>query len=114
MNGLIASSDLLFNTCIATNAGALDAALICAWLDIVHHELARLERLRLYAKLLSDCQTVAILNAVLDEVTEAKHRLAELIGRYINLDSVSDPEPIPVPGDTPAFIRLNLRAWAWD
>jgi ferritin-like metal-binding protein YciE len=102
MNGLIASSDLLFNTCIATNAGALDAALICAWLDIVHHELARLERLRLYAKLLSDCQTVAILNAMLDEVTEAKHRLAELIGRYINLDSVSDPEPIPVPGDTPA------------
>jgi hypothetical protein len=38
----------------------------------------------------------------LDEVTEAEHRLAELMGRYINLDSVSDPEPIPVPGDTPA------------
>jgi hypothetical protein len=47
-------------------------------------------------------QTVAILNAVLDEVTEAKHRLAELIGRYINLDSVSDPKTIPAPGDTRA------------
>jgi ferritin-like metal-binding protein YciE len=30
MKCLIASSELLFNTCIAANAGALDAALICA------------------------------------------------------------------------------------
>jgi len=94
MKGLITSSELLFNTCIAANAGALDAALICASLDIVHHELARLERLRLYAKLLSDCQTVAILNAMLDDVMKAKHRLAKLTALYVDLDSVSKSESI--------------------
>ena len=36
----------LFNTRIAANAGALDAAPICASLDIVHHELAEVERMR--------------------------------------------------------------------
>jgi len=94
MKGLIASSELLFNTCIAANAGALDAALICASLDIVHHELVRLERLRLYAQLLSDCQSVTILNAMSDEVMKTKHRLAELMALYVDLDSVSEPESI--------------------
>jgi ferritin-like metal-binding protein YciE len=103
MKGLIASSELLLNTCVAANAGALDAALICVSLDIVHHELARLERLRLYAKLLSDWQTVTILNAMLDEVTETKHRLAELMGLYVYLDSVSEPESISCPGNSPAY-----------
>jgi ferritin-like metal-binding protein YciE len=50
MKGMIASSELLFNTRVAANAAALDAALICVSLDIVHHELARLERLRLCVK----------------------------------------------------------------
>jgi len=48
----------LFDTCLAANPGALNAALICASLDIVGHELARLERLRLYATLLGDWQTI--------------------------------------------------------
>jgi ferritin-like metal-binding protein YciE len=77
-------------------------ALICTSLDILHYELAKLERLRLYAKLLSDRQTVTILNAVLDDSIEAKHRLAELMGFCVDLDSVSAPKSIPVPGDTPA------------
>jgi ferritin-like metal-binding protein YciE len=94
MKGLIASSELLFNTCIAANAGALDAALICASLDIVHHELARVERLRLYAQLLSDCQSVTILDAMLEDVTKTKRRLAELMALYVDLDSVSAPESI--------------------
>jgi ferritin-like metal-binding protein YciE len=94
MKGLIASSELLFNICIAANAGALDAALICASLDIVHHELARLERLRLYAQLLSDCQSVTVLNAMLEDVTKTKRRLAELMVLYVDLDSVSEPESI--------------------
>jgi ferritin-like metal-binding protein YciE len=102
MKGLIASSELLFNNCGAENAGALDAALICASLDILHYELAKLERLRLYAKLLSDRQTVTILNAVLDDSIEAKHRLAELMDLCVDLDSVSAPKSVPVPGDTPA------------
>jgi putative ATP-binding cassette transporter len=70
---------------------ALDAALICVSLDIVHYELTGLERLRLYAKLLSDWQTVTILNAILDDVVEAKHRLAELMALYVGLDPVSEP-----------------------
>jgi predicted glycogen debranching enzyme len=40
-------------------------------------------------------------HAMLDDVTEAKHRLAELIGLYVYLDSVSEPESIPIPSDTP-------------
>jgi len=64
MKGLIASSELLLNNCGAANAGALDAAVICTSLDILHYELAKLERLRLYANLLSDRQTVTILNGV--------------------------------------------------
>ena len=99
--GLIASSELLFNTCIAANAGALDAALICVSLDIAHQELARLERLRWYAILLSDWQTVTILDTMLDDMTEAKHRLTKLMGLYVAFDSVSEPESIPLPGDTP-------------
>jgi ferritin-like metal-binding protein YciE len=102
MVGLIASSELLFNTCSKADAGALDAALICTALDIVHYESAKLERLRLYARLLSDRQTLTILNAVSDDVTESKRRLEELVGLYVDLDSVSEPESIPVPGDTPA------------
>jgi ferritin-like metal-binding protein YciE len=94
MKGLIASSELLFNACIAANTGALDVALICAALDIVHHESARLERLRLYANLLSDCQTVAILNVILDDVMKAKHRLAKLMAVSVDLDSVSERESI--------------------
>ena len=79
MKGLIASSELLLNNCGAANAGALDAAVICTSLDILHYELAKLERLRLYANLLSDRQTVTILNAVLHDSIETKHRLAELM-----------------------------------
>ncbi len=94
MKGLIASSELLFNTCIAANARALDAALICASLDIAHHELAGLERLRLYAQLLSDCQSVTILNAMLEDVTKTKRRLAELMVLCVDLDSVSKSESI--------------------
>jgi hypothetical protein len=33
---------------------------------------------------------------------EAKYRLAELMGLYMNLDSVSEPESIHAPGDTAA------------
>jgi ferritin-like metal-binding protein YciE len=101
MEGLIASSELLLHNCGAANAGALDAALICASLDILYYELAKLERLCLYAKLLSDRQTVTILNAVLDDSIETKHRLAELMGFCVDLDSVSAPKPTPLPGDTP-------------
>jgi ferritin-like metal-binding protein YciE len=102
MEGLIASSELLFNNCGTANAGALDAALICTSLDILHYELAKLERLRLYAKLLRDRQTITILNAVLDDSIEAKHHLAELMGFCVALDSVSAPKSIPALGGTPA------------
>src|SRR5258708_16520890 len=102
MKGLIAASELLLNNCDAANAGALDTALICTSLDILHYELAKLERLRLYAKLLSDRQTVTILNAVLDDSIEAKHRLAELMGFCVDLDSVSAPKLIAAPSGTPA------------
>jgi ferritin-like metal-binding protein YciE len=101
MKALIASSELLFKICGAANAGALDAALICTSLDILHYELAKLERLRLYATLLSDRQTVTILNALLDDSIEAKHRLAELMDLCVDLDSVSAPKSMPVPGDAP-------------
>jgi ferritin-like metal-binding protein YciE len=100
MNGLIASSEHLFDTCLAANSGALDAALICASLDIVDHQLARLERLRLYATLLSDWQTITILDLVLNDMMEGKHRLTELMGRYVHLDTDWEPESNPVPGDT--------------
>ena len=90
----------LFDTCIAINSGALDAALICASLDIVGHELARLERLRLYATRLSDWQTITLLDAVLNDMMEVKHRLTELMGRYVHLDTDWEPESNPVPGDT--------------
>jgi ferritin-like metal-binding protein YciE len=112
MEGLIASSELLFKNCGTANGGALDAALICTSLDILHYELAKLERLRLYAKLLSDRQTITILNAVLDDSIEAKHRLAELMGFCVALDSVSAPKSIPALGGTlthsaPPFDRLE-------
>jgi ferritin-like metal-binding protein YciE len=81
---------------------ALDAAVICTSLDILHYELAKLERLRMYANLVSDRQTVTILNVVLDDSIEAKRRLAELMGLCVDLDSVSAPSSIPVPGDSPA------------
>ena len=100
MNSLIASSEHLFDTCLTANSGALDAALICASLDIVGHELARLERLRLYATRLSDWQTITILDAVLNDMMEVKHRLTELMGRYVHLDTDWEPESNPVPGDT--------------
>jgi ferritin-like metal-binding protein YciE len=100
MNGLIASSEHLFDTCLAANSGALDAALICASLDIVDRQLARLERLRLYATLLSDWQTITILDVVLNDMMEVKHRLTELMGRYVHLDTDWEPESNPVPGDT--------------
>ena len=61
----------------------------------------QLERLRLYAKLLNDRQTVTILNAVLDDSIEAKHRLTELMDLCVDLDSVSAPKSTPLPGDTP-------------
>ena len=65
----------------------------------MHHELARLERLCLYATLLSDGQTITILDAVLDDMMEVKHRLTELMGLYVNLDIGWQPESI-VPSDT--------------
>ena len=99
MNGLIASSEHLFETCLTTNSAILDAALICASLDIVDYGLARLERLRLYATLLSDWQIIAILDAVLNDMMEVKHRLTELIGRYVHLDTDWEPESSPVPDD---------------
>ena len=110
MKGLIASSELLLKDCGAANAGALDAAVICTSLDILHYELAKLERLRLYAKLLSDQQTVTIFNAVLDDSIEAKHRLAELMDLCVDLDSVSAPKSIPVPDDTPAHLSAKGSA----
>jgi ferritin-like metal-binding protein YciE len=102
MKSLIASSELLFNKCGTANAEALDAALICTSLDILHYELAKLERLRLYARLLSDRQTVTILNGVLDDSIEAKHRLVELMDLCVDLDSVSATKSIPIAGGTPA------------
>ena len=114
MKGLIASSELLFHNCGTANAGALDAALICTSLDILHYELAKLERLRLYAKLLSDRQTVTILNAVLDDLIEAKHRLAELMGFCVDLDSVSAPKSTPLPADTSAHSEPPVDRPATD
>ena len=108
MKGLIAASELLLNNCCAANAGALDAALICTSLDILHYESAKLERLRLYAELLSDRQTVTILNAVLHDSIEAKHRLAKLMDLCVDLDSVSAPKSISVPGGTPAHSAPSL------
>ena len=102
MKGLIASSELLFNNCGGANAGALDAALICTSLDIAHYEVAKLERLRFYANLLSGPQTVTILSAVLDDLVETKHHLAKLMSLCVNLDSVSAPKSIPCPGVLPA------------
>src|SRR3984893_961689 len=110
MTGLIAASELLFNNCGAASAGALDAALICTSLDILHYELAKLERLHLYAKLLSDRQTVTILKAVLHDTIETKHRLAQLMDLCVELDSVSAPKSIPVPGDTPAQLSAEGSA----
>ena len=83
--------------------------LICASLDIVGHELARLERLRLYATGLSDWQTITILDAVLNDMMEVKHRLTELIGRYVHLDTDWEPESNPVPGDT--FVDSASGRW---
>jgi ferritin-like metal-binding protein YciE len=100
MNSLIASSEHLFDTCIAVNSGALDAALICTSLEIAHHQLGRLERLRLYAARLSDWQTITILDAVLNDMMEVKHRLTELMGRYVQLDTDWEPESSSVLGDT--------------
>jgi hypothetical protein len=62
--------------------------------------LARLERLRLYATLLGDWQTITILDAVLNDMMEVKHRLTKLMGRYVHLDTDWEPESNPVPGDT--------------
>jgi hypothetical protein len=39
MKGLIASSEGLFNNCVTANAGALDAALICA--SLARHRALR-------------------------------------------------------------------------
>jgi ferritin-like metal-binding protein YciE len=102
MKSLIASSELLFNECGTANADALDAALICTSLDILHYELAKLERLRLYAQLLGDQQTLTILNAVFDDSIEAKHRLGHLMGFCVALDSVSPPRSMPTSAKTPA------------
>jgi ferritin-like metal-binding protein YciE len=50
IKGLITSSNLLFNRCGA-NAGAMDAALICASLDILYYELAKLASRRSWSPL---------------------------------------------------------------
>jgi len=101
MKGLIASSQALIARCWA-NAASLDAALICTSLDFLFYELAKLERSRLYAKLLSDPQTVTILNSVLDDSIEAKRRLAKLMCRCVDLDSVSAPKSIRAADGTPS------------
>ena len=101
VKGLIASSEHLFDRCGA-NAGATDAALICASLDILYYEVAKLERLRLYANVLSDRQTVTILNSVLDDSIETKRRLAKLMCLCVDLDSVSAPKSIRAPDGTPS------------
>jgi ferritin-like metal-binding protein YciE len=108
MKSLIASSELLFNKCGTDNAGALDAALICTSLDILHYELAKLERLRLYAQLLGDQQTLTILDAVSDDSIEAKHRLGHLMGFCVALDSVSPPRSMPASAHTPAHSGLPV------
>src|SRR5258708_36559865 len=109
MKGLIASSDLLLNNCGAANAGALDAAVICTSLDILHYELAKLERLRLYANLLSDRQTVTIVNGALHVSIEANHRLVELMDLCVDLDSVSANKSIPIADVTPAHSAPLFR-----
>jgi ferritin-like metal-binding protein YciE len=101
IKGLITSSDLLFNRC-GLNAGAMDAALICASLDILYYELAKLERLRLYATLLSDRQTLSMLNTVLDDSINTKHRLSELMCLFADLDSDSSPQSIRTSAGTAA------------
>jgi ferritin-like metal-binding protein YciE len=80
---------------------------LCTSLDIVHYEVAKLERLRFYANLLSDRQTVTILSAVLDDSVETKHHLAELMGLCVNLDSVTAPKSIPVPRVLPAHSAVS-------
>jgi ferritin-like metal-binding protein YciE len=102
MKSLIASSELLFNKCGTADANALDAALICSSLDLLHYELAKLERLRLYAQLLGDQQTLTILNAVSDDSIEAKHHLGHLMRFCVGLDPVSPPRSMPASGDTHA------------
>jgi ferritin-like metal-binding protein YciE len=101
INGLIASSEILFDRCGA-DGGALDAALICTLLDILYYELAKLERLRLYATLLSDWQTVSMLNTVLDDSIKTKHRLSELIWLCADLNSASSPKSIRTSAGTAA------------
>jgi ferritin-like metal-binding protein YciE len=91
MKGLIASSKALIARCCA-DAASLDVALICTSLDILFYELAKLERLRLYAQLLSDPKTVTILNSVLDDSMETKHRLAEFICLCVDLNALSAPK----------------------
>src|SRR5246500_6014466 len=91
-------AQLVETSVLAANSAALDATPICASLDIVDHQLARLERLRLYATLLSDWQTITILDLVLNDMMEGKHRLTELMGRYVHLDTDWEPESNPVPG----------------
>ena len=56
--------------------------------------------MRLYATLLSDWQTITILDAVLNDMMEVKHRVTELMGRYVHLDTDWEPESNPVPSDT--------------
>ena len=80
----------------------MDAALICASLDILYYELAKLERLRLYATLLSDRQTLSMLNTVLDDSIKTKHRLAELMCLCADLDSDSLPQSIRTSAGTAA------------
>jgi ferritin-like metal-binding protein YciE len=102
IKGLIASSQALIARCCA-NASSLDTALICTSLDILFYELAKLERLRLYANLLSDRHTVTILNSVLDDSIEAKRRLAKLMCLCVDLDSVSAPKSMRAPDGTPSY-----------
>jgi ferritin-like metal-binding protein YciE len=87
IDGELPGIDKEFGRLVEDASGALDAALICTSLEIAHHQLGRLERLRLYATRLSDWQTITILDAVLNDMMEVKHRLTELMGRYVQLDS---------------------------
>ena len=68
----------------------------------------------MYAKPLSDRQTVTILNAVLHDSIETKHRLAELLDLCVDLDSVSAPKSTPLPADMPALAEPPVDRPATD
>jgi hypothetical protein len=89
---------LVETSVLAANSGALDAALFCASLDIVDHELRGLNVCVCTRRFSVDWQTITILDAVLNGMMDVKHRLTELMGRYVHLDTECEPESNPAPG----------------